>query len=77
MQNTKLCIVNSTQFYLEKRNCKIDNENKSLIITYEKPYKNTSANSFSRWVKEELTNAGIDTNIYKAYNCRAASKDKT
>ena len=38
--------------------------------------KNASANNISRWVIKKLTNVRIDTNIYKAHSCRAASSSK-
>ena len=75
-ENAKLQIVNRMQFYLGETNCKVDDNNKNLTITYGKPYKNVSADSISRWVKKELTNAGIDTNIYKVHSCRTASSSK-
>ena len=59
-----------------KRNCKVDYINKNLIITYGKPHKNVSAESIWRWVKEELTHAAIDTNIYKPHSCREPSSSK-
>ena len=40
------------QFYLGERNCKVDNNNKNLIITYGKPHKNALTDSISRWVKD-------------------------
>ena len=69
-------IVTCMQYYLGELNCKVDDNNKSQIITYEKPNKNASADSISRWVKKKLTNAGIDTNIYKVHSCRAAPSNK-
>ena len=43
---------------------------------YNTAHKNTSADNILRLVKEELTNARLDTNIYKAHSCRAASSSK-
>ena len=48
------------------RERKVDGNNKKLIITLGKPHKSNSADSISRWVKQELTNVRLDTNIYKA-----------
>ena len=45
----------------------VDDNNKTLIIRYYVPettYERLSR-QHSRWVKEELLNAGIDINIYK------------
>ena len=43
-----------------------------LLIGYQKPHKPVSTNSISRWIKTDLTNAGIDTGVYKAHSTRAA-----
>ena len=75
-ENPRLCIVNCIRFCLREWNCKVDDNNKNLIIMYSTAHKNTSADNILRLVKEELTNARLDTNIYKAHSCRAASSSK-
>ena len=36
-----------------------------LIITHGKPYKEASADTITRWVKREISSAGIDIKIFK------------
>ena len=48
-----------------------------FIVTYEKPYNPASSDTISRWIKYEFGKAGINTNVYKAHSCRAASTRKT
>ena len=72
----KLCIVNCLQSYLEKRNQLVNDEVRELLIKYEKPHKPVSRDSVARWIKNELTNAGVDTTVFKPHSCRSASVSK-
>ena len=44
-----------------------------LFITTTKPYKEASPDTIARWVKETLGETGIDTGLFGAHSCRAAS----
>ena len=66
----KLCIVNCLQSYLEKRNQLVNDKVRELLITYGKPQKPVSRDSVGRWIKNELTNAGVDTTVFKPHSCR-------
>ena len=44
-----------------------------LFISFKKPFQPVSAASISRWIKELLAEAGIDTGIFKGHSIRAAS----
>ena len=72
-KNGKLCIVNCLKFYIGERNKRMDGNQGRLIITYGKPHKEASSDTLSRWIKGELSNAGIDSTIFQAHSCRAAS----
>ena len=72
----KLCIVNSLQSYLEKRNHLVNGYVRELLITYGKPHKPASRDSVGRWIKNELTNAGVDRTVFKPHSCRSASVSK-
>ena len=69
----KLCIVNCLQSYLEKRNHLVNDEVRELLITYGKPHKPVSRDSLGRWIKNELTNSGVGTTVFKPHSCRSAS----
>ena len=43
----------------------VDANTEGFIITYSKPYKPASSDTISRWIKNELGIAGINTNVYK------------
>lgn len=55
----------------------MDANTKEFIITYSKPYKPASFDTISRWIKNELGIAGINTNVYKPQSCRSASTSRT
>ena len=74
--NEKLCIVNAIQCYLGMRENLVDANTKEFIITYGKPHKPASSDTISRWIKDELGMAGINTDVYKPHSCRSASMSK-
>ena len=47
-----------------------------LIISYGKPHKPVSSEIISRWIKDELSKAGVDNLVVKAHSCRSASSNK-
>ena len=44
-----------------------------LFSLFVKPHKPVSTNSLARWIKSVLSNAGIDTSVFKAHSVRGAS----
>ena len=72
----KLYIVNWLQSYLGKRNHLVNDEVRELLIRYGKSHKPVSSESVGRWIKNELTNAGVDTTVFKPHSCRSASVNK-
>ena len=47
---------------------------KELFITFVKPHRHASRDTISRWIKEVLNMAGIDTTKFSAHSSRSASK---
>ena len=76
MENTNLCVVHCAEEYLKRRKLLVNGDTHKLLITYGKPHREASSDTVSRWIKNELSNAGIDINIYKAHSCRAATASK-
>ena len=74
--NEKLCIVKCLQSYIGIRNTLVTRDIKDLIISYGKPHKPVSSETISRWIKDELSKAGVDTSVFKAHSCRSASSSK-
>ena len=69
--NKKLCPVTYLKQYL-KRTQRLRTDTQ-LFIGTQKPHKPVSTSTISRWIKFILKVAGINTDIYKAHSCRAAS----
>ena len=75
-ENENLCIVNCLEFYIGERNKRMDGSQGRLMITYGRPHVEAYSGTLSRWIKGELSNAGIDVTIFQAHSCRAASTSK-
>ena len=75
-EHNKLCVVKCIKQYIKQR-CKLVNtEQKALFITYGKPHKQASPDTISRWIKNMLSESGVDITVYKAHSCRSASTSK-
>ena len=72
----RLCVVKCLNMYLQKtqeiRHSHCDN----LIITTIPPFAKASSQTIARWVKETLSLAGVDTDLFKAHSVRGASTSK-
>ena len=67
--NEKLCIVKCLQSYIGIRNTLVTRDIRDLLISYGKPHKPVSSEGISRWIKDELLKAGVDTSVFKAHSC--------
>ena len=76
-ENENLCTVNCLKFYIGERNKRMEGSQGRLMITYGKPHKEASSDTPSRWVKGELSNTGINVNIFQAHSCRTVSTRNT
>lgn len=45
----------------------------NIILTYKKPHKPASSQTIGRWIKQTLTDSGIDTSVFKPHSTRHAS----
>ena len=67
----KLCVVNNLTEYLKKTQGK--RSDGALFISYQRPHKRVSKDTISRWVKEMMTNAGVNPNFVSHSSRSAAS----
>ena len=74
-EEEKLCVVKTFEEYLHRTSRLRQNE-QGLFISVRKPHKRVAKSSISRWVKELMTEAGIDTDVYQAHSVRPASASK-
>lgn len=68
----RLCIVNYLKQYIS-RTKDLRNQEDYLFISFSKPHQRVTSQTISRWIKESLTAAGIDTSVYKSHSTRAAA----
>ena len=71
----RLCVYNYMQVYLN-RTLELRGNVKQVFITTKKPHKAVTRDTFSRWVKQMLTEAGIDMTLFKPGSTRSAATSK-
>ena len=75
--NKRLCPVDTLRHYLkatrEVRPVFPSSKPDPLLISFFKPHKPISLPTLSRWLRTGLTNAGIDTEVFKVHSVRGAS----
>lgn len=72
--NLSICPATAIIDYISRtkslrKNINADN----LILTSKKPYKPASSQSISRWIKQVLSESGIDISVFGAHSTRHAS----
>jgi len=74
--DVRLCPVTSLQLYIKKTKPLRAEQFHQLFISFIKPHKPVTSSTIARWLKETLSAAGIDTEIFKAHSVRGASTSK-
>ena len=79
-ENSNLCVVKCLKEY-ELRTLGfrplVPSQPNKLLLPYIRPQKPISSASLSRWLKDLISQAGIDTSIFKAHSVRGASSSAT
>lgn len=70
-----ICIASTLLRYLDVTKSYRGNI-KNLFISMKKPYKAVGAQTISRWIKQVLSESGIDTSKFSAHSTRHASTSK-
>ena len=70
--NEKLCVVRTVKEYLERTATYREGENQ-MFLSFQKPHKKISRDTMSRWIREVMGKAGLDTSIYTPHSLRSAS----
>ena len=68
----RLCVMLYLHHYIS-RTKQLRGDEKHLFISYVKPHKRVSKQTISRWIKEVMKSAGIDTDNFKPHSTRAAA----
>ena len=75
--NKKLCPKSTLQHYLQRtkkyRTIIPPSEPDLVFVSYVKPHKPITSSTLSRWLRETIKEAGINTDIFKAHSVRGAS----
>ena len=74
-ENTRICPVDTIAHYYVRRS-EFETNATKLFITSTPPHEAAHKDTIANWVKWVLSEAGIDTNIYKTHSCRAAATSK-
>lgn len=68
-----LCAVSCTKVYITKTEKYRGNGNRKLLLTTQKPFREASKDSISRWIRTLLSKSGIDTSKFSGHSTRAAA----
>ena len=71
-ENEKLCVIKVLEEYIKKTR-DLRKEERRLFVSYQKPHGPVSKDTIARWIRDTLTQAGIDTGRYGAHSTRSAS----
>ena len=66
-----MCPVHTLKQYLDLRLPR--SSDTTLFITTTQPYRGVSSDTIARWIKTTMHDAGLNTGMYSAHSCRAAS----
>ena len=69
----RICIVTVLNEYLRKRQALAPKICTQLFISIQKPFNPVTTNTISRWVKELMHDAGINTDMFTPHSIRSAS----
>ena len=68
----RLCVQRVLKHYLLCTK-KLRKDSKQLFISFRKPYQPVGKDTISRWLRDVLHKAGVNTSVYNAHSVRAAS----
>lgn len=72
-QRPALCVASTLKEYLKTTAPLRNSQEKFLFLTTRKPHSVANKQTISRWVREILASAGIDTSTFKPHSIRHAS----
>lgn len=68
-----VCVATTLLFYISVTRLIRDSACNRLFITFKKPYHNASSQTISRWIRNVMSRAGIDSSKYAPHSTRHAS----
>ncbi|KYQ60563.1 hypothetical protein ALC60_00382 [Trachymyrmex zeteki] len=76
LEQENLCIVRLTEHYIERTRALRPSSCDSLFISLSKPFRAVKAQTLSRWIKQGLREAGINTETFSVHSTRHASTSR-
>ncbi|KAJ8041093.1 hypothetical protein HOLleu_11813 [Holothuria leucospilota] len=70
-EDERVCVYSLIEHYIERTKA-LRNQSK-LVISYRKPHAPVGAETISRWIREVLEAAGVNTKMFTAHSTRAAA----
>lgn len=71
--NPSICLANTLMCYIDRTSNLRRDDNEYLFVTYGNSHHRASSQTLSRWVKETLRSAGVDTDVFRAYSIRSVA----
>ena len=68
-----LCVVSTLQVYLDKSQKWRNTNQTQLLLSHINPHKEVTSCTISRWIKDVIKLAGINTDIFKGHSSRSAA----
>ena len=73
-EDGKICPVNALEHYLEHtQHLRESNGRNSLLPSFQKPHKAVTSTAIAMWLKEVLSQAGVQTGTFSAHSTWSAS----
>ena len=72
-EQPRLCAGSALLVYLDRTKGLRSGTDDRVLLSIKKPYRPITSQTISRWVKDILTESGIDTTIFSAHSTRHAS----
>lgn len=72
-QNPVLCVATILKEYIDRTASLREPDNDFLFVTYKRPHTRASKDILSRWVKQTLTSAGVNTTLFTSHSVRHAA----
>lgn len=73
LENPSICPATTLVDYMSVTKALRPADTDHLLITVKRPYRNATAQTISRWIKQTLCASGIDVSVYGAHSARHAA----
>ncbi|XP_028159713.1 uncharacterized protein LOC114352323 isoform X2 [Ostrinia furnacalis] len=73
LENARICPAKTLEDYLQITHADRPANIPNLLITVKRPYRSATAQSISRWIKQTLSESGVDVAAFSAHSTRHAS----